>query len=315
MAVWNKVGRPMLVRGNIWYIFRQDGRKFTRLEWVIYNIEQNQYSTIVDLIPNKFGFNMYSCVADGDYIYSINPHDVAVFDTQNEAYMIKITADRFKNATPYNIKKSYPCLVSNGLIFMKSQIYNIKTQKYKPLKPSTLSSIRLYNNAEWMQDQKTNEIFALDKGYHHYILVQLRSLKENDNEYQYTINTFYKIFFNFDRLAFCLLYDGYFICNQEGHCDDIYVQDIKQNQPGCRVVADPYLKMKPGRRNAIIVNHYDDMNKGIVSQFAANINNKLHVPDDVLSLIALFFGDHHNKKIHIFDSRALEGDLFIGIKH
>ena len=182
--------------------------------------------------------------------------------------MIKITADKFKNATPYNMKKSYPFLVPNGLIFMKRQIYNIKTQKYKPLKPSHHSSIRLYNNTDWILDQKTNEIFALDKGYHHYILDQLRSMKKNDNEYHYTINTFYKIFFNFDRLTFCLLYDSYFICNQEGHCDDIYIQDIKQNHRGCRVLVDFDLKMKRGRRNTIIVNHYDDnhdMNKFIIS--------------------------------------------------
>ena len=298
MAGRHKVSKPMMVNGNIWYILDE----FGKYQWMVYNIDLNLHSFIA-VIPHRLSFNMRRCVADGAYIYSINDEkNVVVFDTENKTYSIKITANEFRNQIPDQYNNTY--FIANGQIFLFTAVYNIKMQKFKPIK-----CVNQWNGGQLFQDQKTKKVFVLKRKIYEHVIGELESVKENNDEYRYTINACYKLHAPPSPFVNYLLYDLYVISKESiqigdfDYSENAYIQDLVQSETGLYC-----MNTKGKGSNMIIVNHHDDMDNFIVSRFV-KMNNKLYIPKDILSLIVLFHGDYYNKKIHFF-TPYVDGDDF-----
>ena len=295
------IDRPMLIDDKIWYRLGNS--------WMTYNVKLNSHSFVADF-PDTISSTRIngSCVTDGHFIYSLDKNrNIMVYDTQNNVYSIKITTNK-----PPDFMEHRFSLMLNGNIFMNTNFgINIRSQKFKSLRQANVSPHnRNWKRRRYIKDQKTNELFTMDEqlgGEFHVI----QDLKETDDEYLCKLSDCQPIipFTTFTVQNF-MLYDHYIfshsIINVVGidKCLRLIIQDIEHD-----VEQNGHLKSYGIKdinisfylQEMIVVDHYDDMNKFIVSRFVKQVNNKLYIPHDILSLIVLFHGDYYNKKIHFFD--------------
>ena len=307
-----RIGQPMLIDGNIWY--RLDN--YVTSSWMTYNVKLKSHSfaaTIPDEILAITPINGL-CVTDGHFIYLFEKdQNITVYDTQNNVYSIKITTN--KPPPFYGDRFS---VVFNGNIFMTDSMINIKSQRFRSLTPTNnvrpRYNYRIFMQRQYIKDQKTDELLTRHHERMGYHLIQ--DLEETDDGYVWKFSDCHPVIPCTSISKNFVLYDHYVFSSfngiKNGKSVDLSIQDIEHDVDQNGDLKSCWIRdidVSFDVNGMIVVDHYDDMNKFIVSRFVKQINNKLYIPDDISSLIVLFHGDYYNKKIHFFAEVVDGADL------